>query len=209
MKTTILLIRHGETLWNAAGKFQGCTDIALSERGIEQAKLLKKRLNGEFDAVYASPLKRAYKTAQILAEDTSKEVIIEPNIKEINFGNWEGLSIKEIENEYNEDFNIWRKDKEEARFGSGEISIKNASLRASACVRKIAEDNKGKTVVIVAHGGVIKAALINLFEWNMNMYHRIGLGNTCVTKIYFDDNFDAHLVYLNDTNHLKEEATIV
>lgn len=209
MRTTILLIRHGETLWNAAGKFQGCTDIELSDRGIKQAESLKERLNGSFDAVYASPLKRAYKTAQILAEGTSKKVIIEPDIKEINFGNWEGLNIKEIENEYKEDFNIWRTDKKEARFGSGDMSIKNASLRAGACIRKLAKENEGKTIVVVAHGGIIKAALIDLFEWNMHMYHRIGLGNTCINKIYFDDNFDTHLVYLNDTNHLKEHVTIV
>ena len=67
MKTTVLLIRHGETEWNTLGKFQGCTDIALSKEGIKQAELLKNRLKGNFDYIYSSPLSRAFETANILA----------------------------------------------------------------------------------------------------------------------------------------------
>ena len=73
MKTTVLLIRHGETEWNQLGKFQGCTDIELSKDGIKQAELLRDRLNGDFDYIYASPLKRAYETARVISEDTDFE----------------------------------------------------------------------------------------------------------------------------------------
>jgi phosphoserine phosphatase len=81
MKTTVLLIRHGETEWNTLGKFQGCTDIDLSEEGIKQAQLLKDRLNGEFDYIYASPLSRAFKTANIIASVTDKKVVVENDIR--------------------------------------------------------------------------------------------------------------------------------
>lgn len=116
MKTTLLLIRHGETEWNALGKFQGCTDIELSEEGIKQAQILKNRLNGEFDWIYASPLSRAFKTANILASITNKEVIIEPEIREINFGEWEGLTVKQISEKYPDVFKAWRTDKKKVIF---------------------------------------------------------------------------------------------
>lgn len=93
MKTTLLLVRHGETEWNKLGKFQGCTDIELSKDGINQAENLKLKLNEEFDVIYSSPLKRAYETAKILAKD--KDITILEDIREINFGEWEGLTISQ------------------------------------------------------------------------------------------------------------------
>ena len=91
MKTTVLLIRHGETEWNLLGKFQGCTDIALSQDGIKQAEALRDRLKGDFDYIYSSPLMRANETAKILASEYNKEVEVVQDIREINFGEWEGV----------------------------------------------------------------------------------------------------------------------
>ena len=155
MKTTVLLIRHGETEWNILGKFQGSTDIPLSKEGIRQAEMLKERLNGDFDYIYASPLKRAYETARVISEDTDKTVSIAEGIREINFGEWEGLTMKGIAEKYPDVFNSWRTDKEEGKFCGGDMSTLNASIRAKNCIMEIANKHKGKKIAIVAHGGII------------------------------------------------------
>ena len=204
MKTTLLLIRHGETEWNKLGKFQGCIDIELSTNGINQAGKLRSKINGEFDLIYSSPLKRAYETAKIIARDTDKEVKVLEDIREINFGEWEGLTIKEISEKYPEIFKVWITDKIEAPFVGGDVSIKNAVNRALKCIMEIIEKNKGKKIIIVAHGGIIKASLIGMFDWHMSMYHKIVLGNTCINTINFDDELKPMLISLNDISHLNE-----
>lgn len=209
MRTTVLLIRHGETEWNTLGKFQGCTDIALSEEGIKQAKLLKDRLNGDFDYIYASPLSRAFETANIIASGTDKRVIIANDIREINFGEWEGLTVHEIAENYPEKFNVWRTDKIESQICGGDLSILNAANRAKQCVLDIINEHRGEKIAIVAHGGIIKAALIGIFEWEMTMYHKMALGNTCINTLAFDKDSNPSLVSLNDTNHLKCDVKTV
>lgn len=209
MKTTVLLIRHGETEWNTLGKFQGCTDIALSEDGIKQAELLKNRLKEDFDYIYTSPLSRAFETANILASGTDKEVTVAPEIREINFGEWEGLTIHEIAEKYPEVFKAWRTDKTESYICGGDSSIHNAANRAEKCILDIVSKHKGEKIAIVAHGGIIKAGLMGIFGWDMTMYHKMALGNTCINTLTFDDNLKPVLVALNDTNHLSCEAKTV
>ena len=209
MKTTIMLIRHGETEWNILGKFQGSTDIPLSNEGIRQAFMLKERLKSDFDYIFSSPLKRAYETAKILCDESGKQVSIAEEIREINFGEWEGLTVKGIAEKYPDIFNEWRNDKREGKFCGGDMSTLNASIRAKNCIMEIANKHKGKKIVIVAHGGIIKAGLIGIFEWDMSMDHKIALGNTCVNTITFNDDMKPALLGLNDTNHLDCEVTQV
>ncbi|WP_455792150.1 histidine phosphatase family protein [Clostridium butyricum] len=209
MKTIIMLIRHGETEWNILGKFQGSTDIPLSNEGIRQAFMLKERLKSDFDYIFSSPLKRAYETAKILCDESGKQVSIAEEIREINFGEWEGLTVKGIAEKYPDIFNQWRNDKREGKFCGGDMSTLNASIRAKNCIMEIANKHKGKKIVIVAHGGIIKAGLIGIFEWDMSMYHKMALGNTCVNTITFNDDMKPALLGLNDTNHLDCEVTQV
>lgn len=202
MHTEILLIRHGETEWNASGRFQGCKDISLAQEGIVQANYLKERLKNNFDIVYTSPLSRAMETAEIICRGTSLKPIPEDGIKEIGFGSWEGLTIKEIKDTYPDEFNSWRIDEENANLMGGDLSLKKASLRAKEAILKIASENKGKKIIIVAHGGIIKAGLIGLFDWKMTMYHKLNLGNTAITKLTFSNSLNTRLVTLNDISHL-------
>lgn len=202
MKTKLLLIRHGETNWNKLGKFQGSIDIELTDKGKKQAKLLNERLKGKFDYIYTSPLKRAKETADILARSSNKKLNIVQGMKEINFGSWEGLTIKEISEKYTDEFNNWKTDKSEGKIVGGELSLKNASLRGTSCVLDIVKKHKGQTIAIVAHGGIIKASLIGIFNWDMTMYHKSALGNTSITEIIFTENLKPVLIKLNDTTHL-------
>ena len=204
MNTILNLVRHGETEWNTLGKFQGCKDIDLSKEGFLQAKYLKKRFEDKFDYIYTSPIKRAMRTAEIIAESSKIKPIIELELREINFGDWEGLTIKEIEADFPEKFIEWRNDELNAPMCGGDLSLKKASIRAKEAISGIVKKHQGDNIIIVAHGGIIKAGLIGIFDWKMTMYHKMLLGNTAVCKIIFDDNFDPKIVTLNDTSHLPD-----
>lgn len=202
MNTTLYLIRHGETEWNKLGKFQGSKDISLSQNGLIQAEYLSKRLNGNFDYLYSSPLKRAFKTAEILAKNSNLTPLICDSIREINYGDWEGLTINEIKDMYSNEFDLWKSDANIGPICGGEGSLKNASIRGTNAVLEIAHEHPGKKIAIVAHGGIIKAALIGIFDLPMTMYHKIHIGNTSITKLIFNDNFLPVIDVLNDTSHL-------
>lgn len=202
MQTTLLLIRHGQTPWNALGKIQGCTDIDLEDTGRLQAQLLSEKLNGDFSAIYTSPLKRAHETASILAAPTSLTPIATNGLREINFGLWEGLTFKEVATKYPEAYAFWKQDELEAPLCGGDGSIRQCSLHARDCILELIEKHRGETIVAVSHGGLIKASLIGLFDLKMTMYHQMAFGNTCVTTIRFDEALKPILVGLNDTSHL-------
>lgn len=205
MSTEIFLVRHGETEWNSSGKFQGCTDIKLSEKGIVQAQYTKLRFQNKFDIIYTSPLKRAFETASIISEGSGKTPIIEKDLREINFGKWEGLTLNQIKSNYNSEFNSWENDDENAYLVGGDMSLKNASIRGKNAILAIAEKCNGKRVVIAAHGGIIKAALAGIFKWKMTMYHHIFLDNASISVISFSDSMYPILASLNDTNHIPDK----
>lgn len=203
MQTELLLIRHGETKWNKLGKFQGCSDIELATKGIEQAECLRKKLDGNFDYIYTSPLKRAKKTAEIIAKNTGKSPAIVDDLHEINYGKWEGLTTEEILRDYKEEYIKWRTDTVEAPLCGGDLSLKNSCSRSKGAILSIVKKHKHKKVAIVAHGGIIKAGLTGLFDWQLTMYHKIILLNTSVSKIIFDDNLNPIILTINDTSHLS------
>lgn len=206
MITRLFLVRHGETDWNKLGKFQGSTDIELNEAGLKQAEYVAQKLINKFDAIYSSPLKRAYKTAETIAKSKDIKPLICPGITEINFGDWEGLTVSEIEQNFPKEFAFWKKDTVEGPICGGDKSIKLACERAKASIMDIVNSNLGKDIVVVAHGGIIKAALIAIFSWDISMYHKIFLGNTSISEIYFTDELKPVIVTINDTHHLKLDS---
>jgi len=209
MHTTLYLIRHGETEWNKLGKFQGSRDISLSEEGVAQAKYLAERLGGNFDYIYTSPLIRAKKTAEIICEKSKTIPIIFPDMREINYGEWEGLTVKEIKDSFSHEFKLWKTDKIDGPICGGDGSLKNTAERGKNSVLKIVQAHPGKKIVIVAHGGIIKAAIIGLFNFEMTMYHKIYIGNTSITKLIFNDKLEPIIEVLNDTSHLVDSLEIL
>jgi Fructose-2,6-bisphosphatase len=198
MNTELYFVRHGETLWNKSGRFQGCTDIPLSEQGIYQANRLREKLSNQFDCLYTSPLSRALQTAEIICKNTAMQPIILEDIREINFGPWEGLTLKQIEEQYPSEFQTWRADEELACLMGGDLTIKNASIRAKNAILDAVEKHMGERIIIVAHGGIMKAGLIGLFDWKMTMYHQLLLGNTCICKLLFNSKLHPSIITLND-----------
>jgi broad specificity phosphatase PhoE len=138
--TTLLLIRHGETDWNAEGRLQGHTDRPLNDFGRRQAGALAERLAGDgITAVYSSDLARALETAEILAARLELPVVTNPDLRERNWGSWEGLTGTERDRvEY-----------------VGESTDAHGERMVRA-VRRIAEQHPGERVVVVTHGGSLR-----------------------------------------------------
>lgn len=203
MSTILYLVRHGETEWNKLNRFQGRTDIPLSETGIWQAKQTKDRLSFQFDVVYTSPLSRCVQTAEIITSDTDVEIFQNDDLIEIDFGAWEGFSLDEIINKYPKEYELWKTDEETSPIIGGEQSMKNASIRGKNVLMDIVNKNKGKRVLVIAHGGIIRASLIGIYDFNINMYHNIQLLNTSITTVEFFDDQKPTIIGVNDVGHLN------
>jgi broad specificity phosphatase PhoE len=138
--TTLLLVRHGETDWNAEGRLQGHTDTPLNDYGRRQAARLAEELAGDgIDAVYSSDLSRARETAEIVAAHLGLPVVIEPGLREKNWGSWEGLTPMERD--------------ATAYVGESTEDHRDRTLRT---LREIAERHPDTRVLVVTHGGSMR-----------------------------------------------------
>jgi broad specificity phosphatase PhoE len=153
--TTIFLARHGESDWNVERRFQGHTDRPLTERGREQAHALAGLVAGEkIDAIYTSPLMRARETAEIVAAGTGLEPVALPELREVDTGSWSGLSRGEVEARFPEGFARWRSGG--SGWEDGETYEEMAD-RVQGALRKIAEEHPEGRVLVISHGGPIRA----------------------------------------------------
>jgi broad specificity phosphatase PhoE len=150
----MLLVRHGETDWNLERRVQGHTDRPLNATGLEQAHALAEQLAGEtLVAVYASDLARARETAAIVARAHGLEVILDPGLREKNFGTWEGLTDVEIEERFPAAVR--------GGWGDGETT-EAVTERALAVIDRIRARHPTGTVLVVSHGGPLRAILASL-----------------------------------------------
>ena len=153
--TTLLLARHGETDWNSERRWQGHADQPLNARGREQARDLAASLaERRIDAIYASDLLRARETAEIVGAALALPVTLDPNLREVDVGEWSGLVHTEIESRYPDGFRRWQ----EGLHGwdQGE-SYDEMGVRVVAALLGIAAGHPGETVLVVSHGGSIRA----------------------------------------------------
>jgi probable phosphoglycerate mutase len=157
--TTILLVRHGETDWNAEGRIQGQTNSSLNARGRGQAEALAGQLAGEqIDAVYSSDLDRARETAEILALKLDLPVVLDPGLRERNFGSWEGRTVAELDELWPGAWERWR-DGNEAE-GDVEDHIALAE-RIREAIRRLAAAHPGGRILMVTHGGAMRVILMD------------------------------------------------
>ena len=153
--TTIFLARHGESDWNVAKRFQGHSDRPLTERGRQQAHALADLVAAqEIDAVYTSPLSRARETAEIVAARAGLEPVALPELREVDTGSWSGLSRADVEARFPEGFARWRSGG--SGWEDGE-SYEEMAERVIGALRTIAEDHPDGRVLIISHGGPIRA----------------------------------------------------
>jgi broad specificity phosphatase PhoE len=153
--TTILLARHGQSDWNAAGRWQGHADRPLTELGRRQAELLAAELAGvSLDAAYASDLRRAWETAEIALGGRRLEIVRLPELREVDVGSWSGLSRAEVAERFPEAFERWRSGGHGWEDGE---PYEVMAARVVAAVHRIAGAHPGGRILAVSHGGPIRA----------------------------------------------------
>jgi 2,3-bisphosphoglycerate-dependent phosphoglycerate mutase len=175
MKTQLLLIRHGETAWNAEHRIQGQLDIPLSPLGVLQsARLAECLANEPIDAVYSSGQSRAWLTAAPLAARLGLELIAEPRLRERSFGIFEGLTLDEIAARYPLEFKKWR-ERDPAWRPEGGESGQQLIDRVLSAVSDIGIKHPSQTVVLVSHGGVLDVLYraARLLEWHAPREHQM------------------------------------
>lgn len=157
MSTRLLLIRHGESVWNAARRWQGHSDPPLSERGREQAREAARRLAGEAIAgLYASDLRRALETARIVGEPHGLAPVTDARLRELDIGAWGGLTREQIGSRWPDALAAFDAGAPDARAVGGETRDELAR-RVHAALDELAGRHRGDTVAVVAHGGVLAA----------------------------------------------------
>jgi probable phosphoglycerate mutase len=160
--TNILLIRHGETAWNAERRLQGHLDIPLNEEGERQARLLAGALAHEpIDLLVSSDLGRARQTAQAVAALRGMPLQIEPGLRERCYGGFEGLLYSEIEQRFPAEFAAWQARDIDAILPDGKNcgeTFRQFYARATEAILGLARMHPGRTLALVAHGGVLECA---------------------------------------------------
>lgn len=179
----IYIVRHGETIWNKEKRLQGISDIELNEEGRRLAKETGKNLwKVRFDAVYASPLKRAYKTAEFIVAGRPITVIQDERIREIGFGVLEGKTIEQMTEEERILVNQFFESPESYIPAEGGEKLEDAAKRAADFIKNEIEplERKGlERVMIVAHGAINKAMMMYIKQHGKELFWSGGLQKNC------------------------------
>ncbi|MEO3693494.1 histidine phosphatase family protein [Roseateles paludis] len=199
--TRLLVIRHGETLWNREGRIQGHINIPLSPLGLLQAERLAEALRDEaVDAVYSSDLQRAQQTAAALALGRPLEVQASVALRERHFGTFEGLTWEEIHARDPDSAVRWKRREPEFRVGGGE-SLVELQARCVGELTRIARLHPGAQVAIIAHGGVLDCFYRAAVGLPLAAARSWVMGNASINRLLFADG-QFSLVGWNDDQHL-------
>jgi len=200
----LILVRHGSTIWNAEGKYQGTIDVPLSDKGRREAQMVAERLrNEDIKAVYSSELIRARETAEIIASPHNLPVKVIPELGEINFGDWEGLTAREIKDKYGEDaYRTWLEDPVNANISGGD-HITEFAERVVQGFNKVIEAHPEDTVVVATHGGALMVLGCHLHGEDLRCFRKYYHHNAAISVVELEgDAF--RFKHLNCQEHLQE-----
>ncbi|MFW6006892.1 MAG: alpha-ribazole phosphatase [Bacillota bacterium] len=202
-ETELILMRHGETEWNKNYRFQGQKDIELNKKGINQAlKAARFLALYDLDIIYCSKLKRAVKTASIINKEHNISLEKKSYLNEITFGDWEGLTYNEIEEKYSDKLKKWNNDPWNNSPPEGE-TLKKFQTRIIQIQKDIIENNRGKTILTVSHGGVIKVFLAYILNMPPENYWQFNTTSTGISKVKFYGE-KAIIEFINSQPHLSD-----
>jgi broad specificity phosphatase PhoE len=208
---TLLLCRHGQSDWNAAGRYQGrLDDAALSPLGRAQAVALAARLAPRLlTAIYTSPLQRARQTAEAvashplpLAEGRGEglPVIVRSELTDVDHGQWSGLRHAEVEARWPELSRAWREEPGSVRFPGGE-SLMEVRARALGFLAWVRHEHAGGQLLVITHGEVLQLMLASFLDMQPNQLWRLPADHCGLSII---EDYEVPLVMaINDTCHLK------
>ena len=198
------LIRHGETDWNVEGRMQGQADTPLNARGLEQAEQLAARLAAEtqIDALYTSPLARAYATAQILARRLNLTPIADQRLVEHGIGDLEGLTFAEVEARYPELVRAWRESRTRVPL-PGEEPLSELRARIVGAMDDIRARHVGANVAVVSHGAALRLFVGTIMGLDLEQRLPFWFDNASVSLVEWSNPFP-RVRLLNDTCHLRD-----
>ena len=202
---TLLIVRHGETDWNAEERIQGHTDIGLSDTGAEQARLLGTRLALiPIDVAYCSDLKRAAETATLAIGDQDVVLNRTPRLREYHKGAFEGMTLTEIKAQFPEEYPKYLEKNLDYAPAGGE-TIRDVSSRMATVFGEIKDKHLNETVLVVGHGGSLRAGMVSLLSMPLEGNWSFVFGNCGLTMVEtYEDN--AVLRLFNDVSHLNGMA---
>jgi probable phosphoglycerate mutase len=202
VKTSIYLIRHGQTAWNKEEIFRGRTEVPLNGIGMREAELAGGYLKDkEIHVIYSSPLSRAWQTAQKIARSHSLEVQPLDGIIDMSFGRWEGHSLQEIQKNDGELYRQWREEPHLVRIPGGE-SLDEVRIRTMAALDEVIQKHPGKTLVLVTHRVVNKVMICGILGLDNSHFWQIAQDTTAINLIQHRDGKYV-LSLMNETCHLK------
>jgi len=201
-EATLLLIRHGETVWNAEGRVQGQQNSPLSARGREQGRLTADRLSKmKVSGIYSSDLSRARQTAEMIAAPHRLTVKLASALRERNYGVLEGNTLEEAARTQGMWLLAWQADRLHRAPPGGE-NQPDMCRRVMEALRAIAAAHPGQTVVVVTHGGPIKSAVYDILRIPLSLWDLTWVATGSITTITgIPDVF--RVACLNDTCHLE------
>lgn len=204
--TKIYIVRHCEAEGNVRRIFQGLTDLDITPLGVLQLKKLSERFRDiHIDRVLSSPLLRARKTAEAIIGEKNIKLETDQGLIELNGGVIEGKTYDRIYSEYPDFKEMWLNHPEDFAPENGE-QMTVAYERIWNAVLRIAKENKGKTVACASHGGVIRCLNCKLINNNISELKSVPFsGNTAITLIEFDNDFNYTVKFWNDNSHLGED----
>ena len=205
--TRVLLVRHGATARTAEDRFSGDAGVDLSDEGRGQVRALAARLaTCPVEAIYASPLSRTLETARILAEGRSIELRERDGLREIGHGHWEGLSRREVEAQYRDEYAAWQADPFTYAPAGAESGL-SVLARALPVRRDIGVAHPSQTVLVVSHKATIRLLLASLLGFDMRGYRdRLDQAPACLNIVEFKDPARARLMLFNDVAHYASES---
>jgi probable phosphoglycerate mutase len=199
--TIMHLVRHGQSVWNAAGRIQGQIDIELDEIGLQQAQRIAERLACEpLAAIYSSPLLRARSTAEVIAAKFNLPVTLDARLIEYDFGVISGLTWKEMAETHPELVNRWLEDPWTVPVAGSEGRA-NFAARVTAAMQDVCARHPVEQVAIVAHGGTFGVYLAAMLGLDLNRRHPFHFGNTSLSLVEIRESV-FHVHSLNNTCHL-------
>ena len=203
--TKLLLVRHGRTAWNAAGRIQGQLDIALDELGGQQARQVAERVQSfHLDAIYTSPLQRARETAEAIGTRLNLPVTGDDRLMEYQFGVVSGLTWEELVAQHPELAKRWVDDAWTVPIAGSEGRV-NFAARVKAVMDDLIARHPDQHVAVVAHGGTFNVYLAKMLGLDLKRRHPFHFGNTSLSSVEVKNGvFSVH--FLNDTCHLSADA---
>lgn len=205
--TRLIAIRHGETAWNVDTRIQGHLDIPLNDTGLWQAQQVGQALAHEpVAAIYSSDLLRAWATAEAVAQATGAPLTPERGLRERCFGDFQGRTFQQIEDESPEQALRWRKrDPDFVPDGGGE-SLSMLRERIERTVHAIAARHPGQQIVLVAHGGVMDVLYRLATRLHLQAPRTWQLTNAAINRLLWTDSSGLTLVGWTDTQHLDNAS---